>query len=335
MNPEPSIRNTWCGAAERGMRSGESGVAPKRAVRSDRPRRPSLRHCALPTPGRRSRLAGSGCLHRAVDKETGAIRAFDLPIAPEIQKDPRMAERPTAAIASSDSLINVDGFERPHRRPENGGGRWPRRAADHMTSMMIRFAARQSKIRRSRTQLRARGIDADTRERRWRRIASGLCCAWVIAAIAAIGRLCAHDRRRRPARWHRHCACGARAEPDAALYRNQLCRRRRSGAAAAQMAAARRWQGRGQGSDPRLARVQRLQQRLRGPGRNLGQARESRPMPMTSAALAPRPSAGFGRDARRSPPMPRRPLRYCAASIRECRSICSGTAWAVRWRSWR
>jgi hypothetical protein len=73
-------------------------------------------------PGRRSRLLGSGCLHRAVDKQAGAIRAFDLPIAPEIEKDPRMAERPTTAIAGSDSLINVDGFEGPHRRPENGAG---------------------------------------------------------------------------------------------------------------------------------------------------------------------------------------------------------------------
>jgi hypothetical protein len=33
-----------------------------------------------------------------------------------------MAERPTTAIAGSDSLINVDGFEGPHRRPENGAG---------------------------------------------------------------------------------------------------------------------------------------------------------------------------------------------------------------------
>ena len=72
--------------------------------------------------GRRSRLIGSGCLHRAVDKEPGAIGAFDLPIAPQIEKDPRVAERPTAAIAGSDSLINVDGFEGPHRRPENSAG---------------------------------------------------------------------------------------------------------------------------------------------------------------------------------------------------------------------
>jgi hypothetical protein len=33
-----------------------------------------------------------------------------------------MAERPTAAIAGRDGLINVDGFEGSHRRPENGAG---------------------------------------------------------------------------------------------------------------------------------------------------------------------------------------------------------------------
>jgi alpha-beta hydrolase superfamily lysophospholipase len=38
-----------------------------------------------------------------------------------------MAERSTAAIARSDGLINVDGFEGSHRRPENGAA-WPRAA---------------------------------------------------------------------------------------------------------------------------------------------------------------------------------------------------------------
>src|SRR5260370_41130192 len=71
-------------------------------------------------PGRSSRLLGSGSLHRAVDKKAGAIGAFDLPIAPEIEKDRRMAERPTAAIAGSDGIINVDGFEGTQWRPENG-----------------------------------------------------------------------------------------------------------------------------------------------------------------------------------------------------------------------
>jgi hypothetical protein len=67
-----------------------------------------------------------------------------------------MAERPAATIAGSNRLVNVDGFERAHMRLGNGVGAdphgWP------LTSMMIRFAARQS-MTASTTQLRARGID--------------------------------------------------------------------------------------------------------------------------------------------------------------------------------
>jgi hypothetical protein len=55
-----------------------------------------------------------------------------------------VAERPTAAIAGSNRLVNVDGFERAHMRLGNG---WVlAREADRLTSMMIRFAARQSTI---------------------------------------------------------------------------------------------------------------------------------------------------------------------------------------------
>src|ERR1700757_721335 len=63
------------------------------------------------------RLAGVSPLHRAVDEEAGAIRALDLPCRAEIEIDPRMAERTAAAIAGSDRLVDVDGFERTHMRP--------------------------------------------------------------------------------------------------------------------------------------------------------------------------------------------------------------------------
>jgi hypothetical protein len=68
-----------------------------------------------------------------------------------------MAMRLVAAIARGDRLVYVDRFGRPHMPPRNGAG------ADHtrltvLTSMMIRFAARQS-MTPSRPQLRACGID--------------------------------------------------------------------------------------------------------------------------------------------------------------------------------
>jgi hypothetical protein len=67
-----------------------------------------------------------------------------------------MAERPAAAIAGSDRLVNVDGFERAHMRLEM---EWVlARTADDFASMMIRFAARQS-ITPSTAQLRGCGID--------------------------------------------------------------------------------------------------------------------------------------------------------------------------------
>ena len=65
-------------------------------------------------------------MHRAVDKKTGAIGAFDLPITPEIEKHSGMAERPTATIAGSDRFVDVDSFERAHMRPGNGVGADPR-----------------------------------------------------------------------------------------------------------------------------------------------------------------------------------------------------------------
>jgi hypothetical protein len=95
-------------------------------------------------------------LHRAVDKETGAIGAFDLAVTPEIEKDSRVAEYPTATIAGSNRLINVDGFERTHMRLEMICVLAC--AADRLTSTMIRFAAPQSTIP-SRKQSRACGID--------------------------------------------------------------------------------------------------------------------------------------------------------------------------------
>ena len=82
--------------------------------------------CKQPAWGRlrrRGRIAGSGSLHRAVDKQTGAIRAFDLPIGTETEEDPGMAERLVAAIAGSDRPVDVDGFERSHIRPGKMRGR--------------------------------------------------------------------------------------------------------------------------------------------------------------------------------------------------------------------
>ena len=67
-----------------------------------------------------------------------------------------MAERLITAVAGSDRLVNVDGFERAHMRLEM---EWVlARTADDFTNMMIRFAARQSMIP-SGEQLRAGGID--------------------------------------------------------------------------------------------------------------------------------------------------------------------------------
>jgi hypothetical protein len=43
-----------------------------------------------------------------------------------------MAHRPTSAIAGSDRLVNVDGFERAHVRPRNTR-RTPRTPDDRLT----------------------------------------------------------------------------------------------------------------------------------------------------------------------------------------------------------
>ena len=117
----------------------------------------AARRGARGRPRRCGRIAVGGSLHRAVDEQTGAIRAFDLPIRTEIEKDSGMAMRLVAAIARGDRLIYVDRFGRPHMPPRNGAG------ADHtrltvLTSTMIRFAARQS-MTPYRPQLWACGID--------------------------------------------------------------------------------------------------------------------------------------------------------------------------------
>jgi hypothetical protein len=66
-----------------------------------------------------------------------------------------MAKRPAAAIAGSDCLVNVDGFERAHMRLEMV---WVHaRTAEDFASTMIRLAARQS-MTRSKSQLRDRGL---------------------------------------------------------------------------------------------------------------------------------------------------------------------------------
>src|SRR5437868_10022565 len=111
MKPEPSIRYTWCGAAEGacaaavGRGSETSGCAMSSTVflLSDvalfrRPLRAARRR-AWGRSGRRGRVAGSGWLHRAVDKETRTIRALHLPRRAEVEIDPGMPERPAAAIA--------------------------------------------------------------------------------------------------------------------------------------------------------------------------------------------------------------------------------------------
>src|SRR5689334_16252007 len=111
MKPEPSIRYTWCGAAEgacatgvgRGSETSGSAMSSTGFLLSDvalfrYPLR-AARRGACGRPGRRGRCAGGGWLHRAVDKETGAIGAFDLPVVSEVEKHPGMAERATAAIA--------------------------------------------------------------------------------------------------------------------------------------------------------------------------------------------------------------------------------------------
>ena len=100
---------------------------------------------------------GSGSLHRAVDEQTGAIRAFDLPIRTEIEKDPGMAMRLVAAIARGDRLVYVDRFGRPHMPPRNGAG------ADH-TRLTVLTSIDDTLCRStindpSRPQLRACGID--------------------------------------------------------------------------------------------------------------------------------------------------------------------------------
>jgi len=87
-------------------------------------------------PRRRSRRRWSNLftsLHCAIDEETGTVRAFDLPVVPEIEKDPGVTQRPAAAIAGGDRLINVDGFERPHVRSELHSGRLDARCVDCRT----------------------------------------------------------------------------------------------------------------------------------------------------------------------------------------------------------
>ena len=103
----------------------------------------------------RDGFTGTGGLHRAIDKEPGAIGALDLSGRGEIEIHPRMAERPFAAVANGDRPVDVDGFERPHMRSGNSRGR--ERPAERLTGTMIRFAARQSITPSSRTERRARG----------------------------------------------------------------------------------------------------------------------------------------------------------------------------------
>src|SRR6185437_390183 len=73
------------------------------------------------SPGRCGRLRGLGPLHRTVDEEPGAVRALDLSLVSEIEEHPGVAERPAAAVAGGDRLVNVDGFKGSHMRPETPG----------------------------------------------------------------------------------------------------------------------------------------------------------------------------------------------------------------------
>src|SRR5215469_7168527 len=68
-------------------------------------------------------VAGSGRRSCAVDVETGTVGTFDLPGGAQVQIDPRVAERPFAAIANGDHLVDVDGFERRHGPPGMNSGR--------------------------------------------------------------------------------------------------------------------------------------------------------------------------------------------------------------------
>ena len=81
-------------------------------------------------------------MDRAIDEETRTVGTLDFAVMPEIEKDPRMPERPAAAVAGGDRLINVDGFKRPHVRLKSTPGR--EGAKQSFEGLMIRIAARQS-----------------------------------------------------------------------------------------------------------------------------------------------------------------------------------------------
>src|SRR5947199_10569226 len=104
MNPEPSTRKTWRGAAESDAVAGRGS-----AIIASFTRRPSCRP-GLPRRWALARALRAGALAArhgdpdmrvgrrggAVDEPARAVRAFDMPNGGEVQIDPRVAERAAA-----------------------------------------------------------------------------------------------------------------------------------------------------------------------------------------------------------------------------------------------
>src|SRR5712691_8407778 len=104
MKPDPSIRKTWCGAAD--------GAADGGGTSAGRSLTTGAASSSMGGSFRRAVRPGNG----AVDEQARAIGAFDAARRREIEVDLGMAERAAAAIASGHHLGDLDGLERSHRQ---------------------------------------------------------------------------------------------------------------------------------------------------------------------------------------------------------------------------
>src|SRR3954462_12482459 len=129
MNPDPSIKRTWRGAADCGA-SGAAGRSASAAADTsfiavsrsgtDLARRRALALTLTPRLVRRLRYDAdllrhpAGLPHRPVDEPTRAVRALYPTRRRQIQIDARMPERPAPAVAGRDHFADLDRLERGH-----------------------------------------------------------------------------------------------------------------------------------------------------------------------------------------------------------------------------
>src|SRR5260370_40773718 len=104
MKPEPSIRKTWCGAAD--------GAADGGGASAGRSPTTGAANSSMGGSFRRAVRPGNG----AVDEQTRAIGALDAARRRQIEVNLGMAERTAAAITGRHHLVDLDGLERGNRQ---------------------------------------------------------------------------------------------------------------------------------------------------------------------------------------------------------------------------